>query len=553
MKRYIKIAFVTTIFMLVLGVTGVIALSGLSRESKKEEQNKELRELDFVNSQNEKQEIKEHSVTTLSAGAGNLKQFETEKTDTVYSVSHSDKVMKQLNKWKKREKYTFKNPLFAENPFGTNTLGLYVYWESSKKSYLSYTIQTEGEEIANFNRTVYEDTPDNLGVTHEHQIIGLVPGKINYLILRECNADGTVEDSAVYKIDLTGHALSKEAQLANDGISESHLPERGLYAIAGKSYLYFYDNSGVLRAAIPVEGKHGFRVEEMENKMLFSYGTGKYAVLSGIGRVNKIVKLSSRYIDEQEYVYNGYGQIWLIASEKKGKTKKDQIVSLDINTGKTKSLIDMKKLWKKVYQKKKGKDWIGLNSLALSGSSDIIVSSKTFSSLIKINGITGYTPGIQYVIAEDKTLSSVSSVKKKLLHKSSYENGAWSEKKGTFRALYHPCSVVKVDDHSLGEGQYYIVLYNKSKDGKTAGYYQLLIDENAGNYALADKSELPYSETGGSVQLLGENRIAFSNTKKSLSEYDQTGYRIQSFDLSQLSIGRLTESRKYTMDKIWFQ
>lgn len=554
MKRFIKTALITSLVMIVLGVAGVIVLTYASRSSQQQARNEQLRELDFANSENEKEEIEEHTVKAISAESGNLKQMKHEDINTVYTVSHSSKVMKQINKWKKREKYTFDNPLFVDNPFGTNTLGLYIYYETRKKSYLSYTIQVEDEAVPNFNRSAYEDTADYMDLTHEHQIIGLVPGKVNYILLKDCSKNGKVNASAIYKVDLTGHSLSKAAVLPNEGINDSHLPKRGLFTVADKKYIYFYDNSGILRAAIPTGEKHSSHMEELEKEVLLSYGNGKYALISGIGKVTKSIKLSSKYIDEQEYTYNGYGQIWLIASETKGNTKKDQIVSLDLNTGKTKHLIDMKKIWKKVYQKKKNKNWIGLDSIALSGSSDIIVSSRKFSSLIKLSGITGYTPKIEYIISEDKTLSSISSIKKKFLKKASYEEGAWSEKEGDFAGLYQPRSLTKVDEYSLTEGQYYITLYNKSKDSaKTAKFYQLLVDENAGNYGLAAKGDLDYSENGGSVQILNENRIAFSNTEKRLSEYDETGYRIQSLDLSKLAVGDLSECRKFTMDKIWFQ
>ena len=197
MKRFIKTALITSLVMIVLGVAGVIVLTYASRSSQQQARNEQLRELDFANSENEKEEIEEHTVKAISAESGNLKQMKHKDINTVYTVSHSSKVMKQINKWKKREKYTFDNPLFVDNPFGTNTLGLYIYYETRKKSYLSYTIQVEDEAVPNFNRSAYEDTADHMDLTHEHQIIGLVPGKVNYILLKDCSKNGKVNASAI--------------------------------------------------------------------------------------------------------------------------------------------------------------------------------------------------------------------------------------------------------------------------------------------------------------------------------------------------------------------
>lgn len=69
------------------------------------------------------------SVTVPSTG---LKQ--------VYDGSQSTKAEEMLTTVKKNKQFSFDKPLWAYNPYGTNSQSMYLYFKSDGKGYCRYTV-----------------------------------------------------------------------------------------------------------------------------------------------------------------------------------------------------------------------------------------------------------------------------------------------------------------------------------------------------------------------------------------------------------------------------
>lgn len=74
----------------------------------------------------------------------------------------------------------------TEDPYGTNTTSLYVYFTTDDSVSVSYTVHADG--YADFTRDAYQQS--QYSKTHEFQILGLIPGEKNTITITLTNADG---------------------------------------------------------------------------------------------------------------------------------------------------------------------------------------------------------------------------------------------------------------------------------------------------------------------------------------------------------------------------
>ena len=70
--------------------------------------------------------------------------------------------------------------LIKENPYGTNTLSLYVYFTTEELVSVSYTVSVEDESIDDFSQTPAGE--DDFDTEHEFQVLGLIPEESNTLM-----------------------------------------------------------------------------------------------------------------------------------------------------------------------------------------------------------------------------------------------------------------------------------------------------------------------------------------------------------------------------------
>ena len=311
---------------------------------------------------------------------------------SVYNEEAQDEIMAELDAAKDGQ--TLADPLVAYNPFGTNTLSLYVYFTTEEEASVSYTIsvaeedmtvsiskkvaeeetaeeedesalegtavalgeavtdETEAEEdayetydVAIDDRT-REVNDGEAALEHEFQVIGLVPGVTNTVRLT-----ATYEDGSLEHCDLTcavGSLIGDESvQLAvEDGESDTDLSE-GLYVILGNGasesdFMYLRDNQGVVRGEMTVNGYRPFRmIYDDEGSLYYCSAEHEMSVMSALGQVTRVYSLGD-YSVHHDYVWGAEGQILILVTDSsRDDSSEDIVVALDIETGEVTEVIDM--------------------------------------------------------------------------------------------------------------------------------------------------------------------------------------------------------------------
>lgn len=585
MKKTLTRAFIVSAIIIGILVTVLVLWSKGKRNGTGSEQ------LDLLTDSLNQEEINEAASEHMKIGKdADILAFDREAIDDIYSVVHSRKVTKRIDKLKKQTHYTFEKPLLIWNPYGTNELSLYDYFRDEESTYVKYSIHVDDKRIPDYTRILNNHTEKNLTRIHEYQITGFVPGYQNYLQMWKYNEKGKLLKKLCFDfyVDKLGENV-KTKILYQDGKSSQTI-SAGLYCICGyepgrrksPKIIPFYDNSGIIRSAIPIKNYRTDRMEEVYGNLVYSYSGNAFAEVTPLGQVKRIYKLG-RYKLYHDFIYNDYGQLWCLATDSKSDTVGDQVVSVEMKSGKVTRLVDFKALYPKIKQraakavKARPLNWIDLNSITRVGSSDIVVSSRELSSIMKVRSITCGYPKRGYIIS-NAAIWKKTNYKKYLLLKGAYIDQKWYNLDGStkdlgeevhkFSSQFGQNSVTCEQGYGLTEGQYYLTLFNNNygysktlkqvKWGSFHGvgtrkraadcsyYYEYIVDENAGYYGLKRSFVLPYSEQGGNVYWNGTNTISSSMGNKVFGEYDNTGKMIREYDL------RAYRVYKNDMKNIWY-
>ena len=493
----------------------------------------------------------------------------------VYNMNYQDAVDKRINEIVD-DSYTLAYPLVIYNPYGTNNLGVNVYFETEEEMEISYVISVGDEKIPNYSNTLNNDVSGNYTKEHAYQIIGLVPGYKNVIDLVGKTKDGKEVTSSIFfdatKIKVNSDVLVKTVE----GRSTEDM-EDGLFVLFGldkafNANNYIYDNNGVLRADLVIENYRSDRIEFIDGKLYYSYNNDGIGVINRLGRIEKEYLLDG-YEMHHDYVYDKENNKFLIlvnSDKEKNKTIEDLIISLDLETGEIEEVVDMKDLMPDIYKEAKmpesgvntyggsGLDWIHLNSISIVDNGEIVVSGRELSSIISIKNIYS-DPEIKYIITDEDVFEDTK-----------YEDLVF-EQKGEFVPQAGQHTITYVSDSSLGEGKYYLELYNNNygssvtresfpwdnyqgvgdfTDGYASQYYKYLVDENKGTYKLVKEFDVAYSSIVSSIQDVGDNHVTSSGRSNCYAEYDNNGVLIKQFNYtSQKYAYRVF---KYNFDKIWF-
>lgn len=575
MKKIALTVVVTTI--LTVGVLGGITfgVSRLSQSESKSEKKIAAEELDLLpeDGKKEKYDLSKAEAVTAEGHKALLLNLNEIPLSKVYDTSVSLERKKLIDKKKRGVDATFETPMFAWNPYGTNNLSLYAYFETTEPVSVRYTIRVEDEKIPDFTRTLKNDGTDNLTRDHQYQITGFVPGKTNYMIWNMYNKSGKIVGTKIFSIEVPNLVSKAKVQLDSTAgeVLTKDKQANGLYYLLGEKYIRLYDNSGVLRGEIPLENAKTSQVLFQNNKMTYAIHKNAFASVNALGQVEEIFRFKG--YSQEQFVYNGYGQIIMIASkdDKKRKTVSDIVLSLDLKTGETKELLDFTEIFPKVLKqaqkgkhKKKAKlDWIGLNSLVSTSSDGIIVSSEKQSSIIRVNSINSAKPEIKYIIGEEKNWEKTSYKKylyekqgQKELEEEAQANAEEGENilqtkpevQEVFETQYHQSYMELENDSTLGEGMYYLYVFN-SNTKPNSYWYQYLVDEANGLYNLEDSAEVPYCKENGNFYNKETNRIYTLPDTKSFIERDKENKDIRIFELPDTC----AVVKKYDMKKFWYE
>lgn len=563
MKKIMVAALLTSAITIALIVASMVYITGVSDKNK----DKEAVELDLLDDRFGKDEINKGASKQLTLGK-EIKYNPKKQATQIYNVEYSNQIMKKLDALKRKREYTIEKPLLAYNPFGTNELSLYVYFRTEETTSLKYTIQVDDDLVPDFTRKLNAHHDGDTTTIHEYQLTGFYPGCENYVTLFLYNRKGKLIQKSLFHfyVEKTREPLQKNISVS-DGESKLK-PSYGLYFVCGQKLdgknlsksITMYDNSGIIRGAIPIVKDACVRVEEYQGNILYNISKQDFVVVSPIGQVLKKFHLDG-YQLHKDFIYNDYEQIWILAdSKKKGaRTTGDMIVSLNMKNGETSVMADMKKLlgsYKK-KEKKKG-NWIDLNSIQRIGSSDIIVSSGKLSTIFKLLSVTSERPSMGYIIAEPGIWKKT-PYKKYVLKKGYFQNGSWSDEPvkgevkatGDFTSQYGQNSLSYYESPKLKNGQYYLTLWNNSKRPKQSFYYKYMVDEEEGYYGLGNSEKLSYFSNCGSVWNKQDTFIVGAGDRNYFEECDRYGEIVRSYQMKEN--GSFQRIYKLGMNEFWFR
>ena len=459
-------------------------------------------------------------------GVYEVNTINTDEDLTIFNLVYQDVIESKIEELKNSENYSLDNPLIIYNPYGTGSLSYYVYLGKDYDD-LSYTIKTDG----------YSDYSHDLSGSDEYQLVGFVPGEVNNLTLSS--------DSDEKKMNITTPDIKEDVDITleqTDGESNEDLTD-GLYAVLGhdKNYeanIYLYDNAGVLRNELVLDDYRADRIIFDDDYMYYPYKSRGIMKVNSLGKIVKMYDLG-KYRMHHDMILDG-NKLVILVDEVGADTKEDVIITLNLNTGEVKEVVDMKDLLGELYEKAvlpedyETLDWLHLNCLTLKGD-DLILSAREVSTIIYLSDYAT-NPKIKYLIADESMLEGTS-----------YDDLLYT-KVGDFVSQAGQHAVTYIPGES--DDEYYLIMFNNNyasivtrpdfkwdnypgtgsyEDGETSYYYMYKVNEKDKTYELEDSLEIPYSSIVSSVQLLDDNLIVGSGMDNSFGEYDKDGDLIKEF------------------------
>ena len=471
------------------------------------------------------------------------------------------------------DEWTAENPLAILNPFGTGSNGLYMYFETDLETSVTYTIHVDNENIEDYTATAQnvwlddENTENNTYTTeHEFQIVGLVPGETNEVTLTITGSWGAVRQIVTFSIDMpetiSGYATQLET---TDGDSTEELSS-GLYAMVRTNgylgYGFFYDNSGIMRYEMVLEGLGMDRILSKDNDIVVCVSANKIARIDGLGRVIQTYELGDYELHHDINYGTDENIIVALVEESESVYLEDIVIEIDLETGEVSELINFTEFmsdyveeythiigltddffWQAGYN-----DWIHLNTIQwLDGEDSIIVSSRETSTIIKVENVHS-SPEVAYLVGDSDFWEGTS-----------YED-LCLEQIGDFIPQYGQHTVEYdgayiEEDGTESESKYYLLLYDNNYWALSTRYnytpdlddivgtslygdsddvslvYRYLIDEEEGTYELVESFEVPYSSIVSSVNHApnSDNYVTNSGVAMVFGEYDSEGNLIREF------------------------
>ncbi|MGO1493192.1 MAG: aryl-sulfate sulfotransferase [Ruoffia tabacinasalis] len=461
-----------------------------------------------------------------------------------------------VQKLKSMHNFSFEDPLFILNPYGTVTNGLYINFNHhNDDATVNYTITTEGHKNDHiFQRSLKNASEDS--DLFESQIIGLVPGVDNHIELELVDNSNEVIDTLSFNIQMPKTSSFYPSYLSTqDGDSTRQLSD-GLFYLVGTSqfngFTYFFDNEGVLRAEIDTNSYRFDNLLFHEDYIIMANTSTQLIVMNSLGQITQYYDMPG-YNMHHDFIIGQEDEVLILASlnDRKSIRREDIILSLDLNSGQIKELLDLKDVFGDYMQvtapsyNQDGDatdlDWIHINSIEKVDEDAVLLSSRETSTIIKVSNL--YTdPKVDYLIGPEPVWTGTD-----------YSNLLLSQK-GTFplHGGQHSLNLSRTSIQS--DGEYYVTFFNNNywryltrpdymghieehnsrnfepNPDELSYMYKYLIDESEGTFELIQSFPVPYSSIVSNVDPLPNGNYAINSGKANVfSEYDSKGNLIRSY------------------------
>ena len=526
--------------------------------------------------------VLKYNAVAKSKDGFKIQKIENQKTSfsDVYEEEYQNEVYEKVQKLKQAYRYDIKNPLLIGNPYQTVTNGLYVFFETKKEYQVEYVISADGYD--DFVQIVPANTENNCATRHEFLMVGLIMGQKNTIKMNLLDEAGKVVESVSFEYDCPNAVGKFNVNQIEVNRGESLTPvSEGLYAILGndieldindgqqkEAYLSMYDNSGVLRVEIPLVSYRAHRLLFDENGMYFSISGGRIVRMDNTGYVNRVYKLGNLLL-HHDYLFGNRGDIVVLGTDTSEGTKEDVVFSIDLETKKIKTIIDLKDIFPEYYKMTSKPetapylDWMHINSFSFIEEESIILSSRETSTIIKLDSIYD-EPTIDYMIGSENFWKDTAYEQYLLKpegdfslqagqHTITYAKGPEGEPDKYYIYLYNNNNTVSKTRPSYDwdtDGSYTDTGVSTDSRGAKSSYYKYLIDTKNRSFTLVDSIEVPYSGFVSSVQEYQGNIIIDSGSERTTWEYDQDGELIQ--EIKVFGENWVYRTYKYDFDGYWF-
>lgn len=465
----------------------------------------------------------------------------------IYQKTYQDAVEMQIQSYISNKVVTIDHPFMIQNPYGTNSCSIYLYLgNQGQKVVIHYTVSAKDSTISDFSDTMYINPMSTDGI--EGQIIGLIPGQQNKVVLDIRDESGNRISKKAYVLDISPKSSTADQRLVVD-LMEDVECTRGFFSflVEEKEYAYyvFYDNYGILRSEIPSSVKQlDAKILQADNQIFYEYSDNCFVLLDHTGAILQFYTYEPG-INFIDYSYDSQHKMVLLIAQNISDQKTDKILQLNLLTSEWNTNTDCTELFQDYIKDNTvtdengnvmDKDFIGLSTIVSIDGKDLIISAKNLNSIIKINNI--YTePVIRWIIAKEAIWKDT-DYESLLL----FETGK-------------PTAFDKIDSMSyftsrkLKEGQFYISLVNHSENEPTS-YYRYFVDENQNSFRQVQELNIGLEYEEGNAFGYGTHIIVGNMKEKVLTEYNEKGEVQLRIKLPNMNSS--DKIYKFTMDRYWF-
>ena len=179
-------------------------------------------------------------------------------------------------------------------------------------------------------------------------------------------------------------------------------------------YGFFFDDAGVLRYEMVLEGFGLDRILFDGNEIVTCVSSTKLARINGLGQVTQVYDLGNFEL-HHDIGFGAEGEVLALAEEIGAETVEDRLLSIDLETGEVTELIDFSQLMESYFSTTRPVGPLrrvllagGRMGLAASDSvqympedDSVIVSSRETSALIKVTGVRS-DPQVDWLAGDER-------------------------------------------------------------------------------------------------------------------------------------------------------